>query len=406
MITTIAHGTILDTSTMSMVGDGDVVIEDGVIVQVGGSYSGKADVTIDARGSFVLPGLIDAHVHFRLATMDLASLMQWSEVEYGIVMSRLAADTVQRGFTTVRDLGGDVTGLMRAIDRGDCAGPRIIRAGHMISQTGGHGDARGGHLEPPSCACAMATSPFGIVADGADAVRKASRHILRDGSDFIKIHVSGGVASPRDPLDSVQFTREEIEAAVVEAQHRHTYVAAHAYSSESVTMAVLAGVSSIEHGNHIDAATAKLIAERDAIMVPTLATYVAMDERGERLGLPKQNIAKNKVVLEAGLTSLETARAAGVTMGFGTDLLGESQYMQNRELAIRSEAVPAHELLHSMWNVNARLCRLEGTIGVLAPGAVGDVVVSRVNPLDDIVAFSRHETALSHVVQAGHVVRQ
>jgi len=405
MITVIANGSILDSRTLEYSGEGDVVIEDGVIRQVGGRHSGAADVIVDARGKYVMPGLIDAHVHFRLATMNFVRLTAWTEVEFGIAMARLARETVERGFTTVRDLGGDTQGLKRAIGSGMVVGPRILAAGQMLTQTGGHGDTRGGDLHAPQCACEMPGNAFGLVCDGVDAVIKGARHLLRNGSDFLKVHVSGGVASPADPIDGVQYTREEIRAAVTEAAHRHTYVAAHAYNPESITMAVESGVRTIEHGNLIDSAAASAIASHNAFMVPTLVTYSAMNEMGPVLGLPKRNIEKNVAILEAGLRSLEIALSAGVTLGFGTDLIGETQSFQNRELAIRSEVQPARDVLHSLWNVNAAIIGMEGAVGVLAEGAHGDVVVSTVDPLADIKAFARQDEAISHVILGGRVVR-
>jgi imidazolonepropionase-like amidohydrolase len=204
MRTLIKNGHLLDTKTMEMSEEQALVIEDGLITTIGEKPRGHIDLTFDAKGSFVLPGFIDAHVHFRLASMDFRRLTKWSEVEYGIVMARLARETLLRGFTTVRDVGGDVSGLQRAIKSGEAQGPRIISAGRFISQTGGHGDVEGGVRAVPDCACQMRHTAFGIVADGVDAVRKAARHNLREGSDFLKIHVSGGVATPSDPLDSVQ----------------------------------------------------------------------------------------------------------------------------------------------------------------------------------------------------------
>jgi len=404
MRTVIKNGIVLDTTTMEFVGERAVVIDDGKIVDVAEQHDGSADLVVDADGSYVVPGLIDGHVHFRLATMDFRLLSTMTEVEFGIRMATLAQQTVARGFTTVRDLGGDVTGLVRAIRRGVTGGPRIIRAGRMLSQTGGHGDTEGGHREVPTCACAMRSTAFGIVADGPEAVRKAARHNLRDGSAFLKIHVSGGVATPSDPLESVQFTREEISIAVVEASHRQTYVAAHAYSPESIQLAVGAGVHSIEHGNMLDDASAQTMATANAVLVPTLATYEAMEQLGEELGLPASNRKKNTKVYDAGLASLEVAARNGVTMGFGTDLIGESQVRQNRELVIRHEVEPAVDILRSMWITNSQLCHLDGRIGTLTPGAFGDVVVSRVNPLEDLTSFADPATAFSHVIQAGQLV--
>lgn len=391
----------LDVGAMTFREDGPLVTEAGKIVSIGEEAS--ADVEIDAKGSFMLPGFIDAHVHFRLATLDFSKLQRWSEVEFGIVMAQLAKETLRRGFTTVRDLGGDVEGLIRAIKAGVAEGPRIIRAGRMLTQTGGHGDAESGPRPVPTCACEMRHTAFGIVADGPDAVRKAARHNLRDGSDFLKIHVSGGVASPADPLESVQYTAAEIAAACEEARHRQTYVAAHAYSAESITMAVENGVHTIEHGNMIDAAAAACMVRHGAVMVPTLSTYEAMDLLGREMGFPEANLAKNSKVLEAGLRSLEITREAGVTLGWGTDLIGESQARQRREFAIRAEVETPAEVLHSMYEVNPKLCGLAGEIGTLTPGAVADIVLTKVNPLEDIAALG-DDDVIERVIQAGRPI--
>lgn len=402
--TIVRNGYVLDTATMSFSDSQDVVIEDGVIVDVVKSASANAEIDVDAAGKYVLPGLIDGHVHFRLASLDFRSMLLWGEVQFGIAMARLSEQTIARGFTTVRDLGGDVDGLIQAIERKMIIGPRIVHAGLMLSQTGGHGDAVGGHLDVPSCACALRSDHFSIVADGPEAIRKAARHNLRSGSDFLKMHVSGGVATPMDPLDSVQYTPEEIKVAVIEAQHRGTYVAAHAYIPESITMAVENGVLSIEHGNLIDAESARLLGSSDAIMIPTLVLYEALNEYGAKYGFPSKNLEKNKIIFEAGLTSVDLAVGAGVTLGLGTDLIGEIQKMQNHELVIRSEVQPVADVLRSMWCVNPKLCKMEGKIGVLNPGAFGDIVISRINPLEDIVGFADYERSMTHVLQGGAIV--
>lgn len=407
MRTIVANGSVLDTETMTYRESQDVVIDDGVIVDVDNSGSdsmSEADVVVDATGQFVLPGLIDGHVHFRLATLDFRAMQRWSEVEYGIRMAHLASETLDRGFTTVRDLGGDIKGLTQAISGGVTRGPRIVRAGRMLTQTGGHGDTEGGYREAPTCACDMRSTSFSIVADGVDAVTKAARHNLREGSDFLKVHVSGGVASPSDPLDSVQYTEAELRAVVTEAAHRHTYVAAHAYSPESITLAVECGVHSIEHGNLLDVGSAQTMAAAGSVLVPTLATYQAMSDFGSKFGLPSKNLTKNDQVYSAGLSSLEIARDAGVIMGFGTDLIGETQWMQNQELAIRSQVLSADEILRSMWLTNAKLCGLDGRVGVVSPGAYGDIVVSSIDPVADLTGFADYERSIKQVVQSGKVV--
>ena len=405
MRTVIRNGQVFDTASLDFAGERTVVIEDGRIVDMDGGQV-RGDQDIDAGGAYVMPGFIDSHVHFRLMTLNFRRLASCTEVEFGIVMAQLSRRMLERGFTSVRDTGGDLRGLLRAVSYGWSKAPRVVKSGLMISQTGGHGDIDGSARAVPECGCEMLHSAFSIIADGPDAVRKAARHLLRDGSDFLKIHVSGGVASPRDPMDCMQYTPAEIEAAVVEARNRRTYVTAHAYYPDAIRMAVENGVACIEHGNLIDAPTARLMAEKGAVLVPTLVTYSAMGEMGERLGLPKANLDKNKVVLASGLESLQIAKAAGVEMAFGTDLIGETQTWQNREFAIRAEVLSAREILHSMYVTGPRLLRKEGEVGVLAPGAMGDVVITAINPLDDIAALANPDRVLSYVLKGGEVVWQ
>jgi len=404
MRTVIRNANVFDTPRMEFAGESTIVIDDGVISSIGGKPPANADETIDAQGACALPGFIDGHYHFRLVTMDFHALLHWSEVEYGIVMERLARETLRRGFTTVRDLGGEVNGLIHAFETGIAKGPRVFRAGRMLTQTGGHGDMDGSPRAAPQCACEMRHDAFSIVADGVDAVTKAARHNLRDGSNFIKMHVSGGVASPRDPFDSVQYTKDEIAAVCQEARNRHTYVAAHAYSPESIRLAVENGVHTIEHGNLIDKDAAAAVAKAGAVMVPTLVTYQSMDLLGAELGLPERNRDKNRIVLKAGLGSLEIAAGAGVTLGFGTDLIGETQNRQNLEFTIRAEAQSAKQILTSMYVVNAKLVGAEGKAGVLKEGAYGDVVLCRKNPLGDIRVLTDWEKNFSHVIKAGEIV--
>ncbi|MFQ5699573.1 MAG: amidohydrolase family protein [Myxococcota bacterium] len=404
MTLAILNAVLLDTERMELVGERQLVIEGDRILAVEESLAApRAERVIDARGRFVLPGFIDAHVHHGITTMDFPRLARMTPVERALGMARLAEASVARGFTTVRDVGGEVSGLVRAIESGLCGGPRIVRSGRVLSQTGGHGD-----ILPVAttvlCACQVQTSDFGHVADGPDAVRLAVRHELRGGSDFIKIMTSGGVASPTDPFDCVQYTAEEVRAATLETDHRHTYTTSHAYQPEAIRIAIDNGVRCIEHGNLIDAETAAHMVTRDVTLVPTLVTYKAMAEMGAKVGLPERNLAKNRGVFDAGLRSIELARQAGVTLGFGTDLLGEAQTWQARELAIRADLEPAADVLHAMYRVNARLCRLEDQVGVLVPGACADLVLTRVDPLRDLAALAEPERTLDAVIARGRIV--
>ena len=405
MILTITNATLLDTDSMTLVGERHLTIEDDRIVEVSDAPpTTAAEIAIDGRGRFVLPGFIDAHVHHVITTMDFARGARLSEIERALAMGALAEATVQRGFTTVRDTGGATSGLVKAIESGLCAGPRIVRAGRALSQTGGHGDFRD-EVKAGLCACEVHTNELGAVADGPDAVRKTVRRELREGSQFIKIMTSGGVASPTDPFDSVQYTPEEVAAATIETDHRGTYTTAHAYQPDAISLAIENGVRCIEHGNLIDAPTARRMADLGVTMVPTLVTYQAMAELGEEAGLPRRNLEKNQGVFEQGQASIEIATEAGVELGFGTDLLGEAQPWQNREFAIRAELQEPVEVLRSVYQVNARLCGLEGQIGTLTPGASADIVLSDVDPLRDLAALARPETVLPLVIRQGEVVR-
>lgn len=396
--TIIRGGAIFDPYTMDIQSNELLVIEDGLVSD--SIDATGADIELDAAGQFLMPGFIDAHVHFRLATLNFARLSQWTEVQFGIAMAALAEETLSRGFTTVRDLGGDVIGLQRAIRSGMARGPEIVQANLMITQTGGHGDVEAGVLPVPDCACQMRHSAFGIVADGPDAVRKAARHVLRAGADFLKIHVSGGVATPMDPLDCTQYTAGEIQAAVVEATNRKTYVAAHAYTPDAIQLAVRNGVKCIEHGNLLDEETAQLMKEHDVWLVPTLVTYQGMASEGRKLGFPERNLVKNEAVLASGLESLAIADRLGVKMGWGTDLIGEIQSMQRQEFAIRAQIQTAEAILHAMYVVNPTILNKSDEIGRLSPGMAGNVVITPVNPLDNIAGLAEPD-AVTTVIQRG-----
>jgi imidazolonepropionase-like amidohydrolase len=407
VIVTINNGNVLDPVAGEILGERTVVIEDDHIVDiVEGHFSGSSDASFEARGQYVMPGFIDAHVHHTFPTMDFAKLVRMSMTEISIGMAKAADAYLRRGFTTVRDTGGAISGLVAAIDGGMTPGPRIARAGRVISQTGGHGDFRAGTQDLPMCGCQIHTDHHGNahIADGPDACRKAARVELREGSDFIKIMSSGGVASPSDPFDALQFTPEEIAAVTTETDHRSTYVTSHAYTPEAIRMAVDNGVRCIEHGNMIDEATAARLAELGATMVPTLVTYRAMDDMGEKVGLPAANLAKNKGVFAAGQRSVEIAKAAGVELGFGTDLLGEAQPRQNEEFAIRAELEPAADVLRSMYVTNVKLCGMEGRVGTISRGAFADIVVTPVNPLDDLAALAEPDANVSAIMKGGIMV--
>ena len=386
--------------------EGSSVLVDGErIAEVSdGDIRAPSARVVDCAGRTLMPGLIDAHVHAVITTMNLAAMTQAPPTLVAFEAGRVLEGMLRRGFTTVRDAGGADYGLAEAVERGLVAGPRIFYSGRVLSQTGGHGDFRSRGEPPPACACHIHTTGFAHVADGVDAVRKAAREELRRGAFQVKIMASGGVASPSDPIWNLQYSEGEMRAIVEEAAGWRTYAMAHAYTPEAIRRAVDAGVRSIEHGNLIDRPTAGRMAEAGAFLVPTLVTYFAIDELGRKLGFPAVSQAKVKDVLDAGLASLEIAREAGVRIGFGTDLLGETHDQQSREFAIRARALPPLEILRSATLVNAELLGRPGELGVVAPGALADLLLVDGNPLADVAPLADPERHLRAVVKAGALV--
>ena len=184
--------------------------------------------------------------------------------------------------------------------------------------------AAGARMYGDGCACCNGLQFKSAIADGTDEVRKAAREQMRQGADHVKIMMSGGVASPYDPLDSLQFSEGEVRAAVEEAHAFGRYVCAHAYSAEAITRAARLGVRTIEHGNLIDDAAAKLMAEKGMFLVANLVAYYAMKERAAKFGMTPESLEKNEIVLEGGLRSLEICKRHGVPVAYGSDLLGRA----------------------------------------------------------------------------------
>jgi len=362
----------------------------------------------DLAGRTLMPGLIDAHFHAVAAHPDLSRIEAMPASLLAQYSRGFLEAALQRGFTSVRDAGGADHGLARACDSGLVRGPRLFFSGKALTQTGGHGDfspheTGGGGFMP--CHCCRGGATLASIADGVDAVRRAARDELRKGATQIKIMASGGVASPSDPIWNLQYSDDEIAAAVWEATSWKRYVMAHAYTAEAITRCLELGVRTIEHANLIDAPTAALAARRGAYVVPTLVTYEAMGRYGEGAGLPRHAIDKLHEVAEAGLSSLEILKAAGVRVGLGTDLLGELHRYQSRELSLRAEVLGAAEVLISATSLNAAILQMDGHLGVVAEGALADLLVVDGDPLADISLLERQGDTLAAVLKDGAFVK-
>ena len=362
-----------------------VVVEDGRIKEVAdGSVRAPADAArLACGGRTLMPGLIDAHYHALLVKVDVPSIEDMPASLLYQHARRSLEGALRRGFTTIRDAGGADLGIAMAVEHGLIEGPRVLFSGRGLSQTGGHGDMRmQTRFEP--CGCAGYHGPITQVADGVDAVRRAAREELRKGAHQIKMMVSGGVLSPTDPLWMDQYSDEEIRVGVEEAATRRTYVMAHAHTASAVRRCAELGVRSIEHGTQIDAESAAVAAAAGAFVVPTLVTLIAMIETRAEIGLPSIYADKLQNLGEEGLRSLEVCKAAGVPMGFGTDLLGTLQDRQSQEFLIRSEVLEPVEVLRSATSINAALVQRSGELGTIAPGAVADILVVDGDPLRDL----------------------
>ncbi|MGP9781781.1 amidohydrolase family protein [Glutamicibacter sp. AOP12-B1-11] len=400
-VKTIINATVLDTTDFTLKPEKTLEIRDGLIAEIRQSIAADREVpgVLDVGGRIVMPGLIDAHVHVTAATAGLGEIAHSSPNYIAAKSKRIMEQMLARGFTTVRDVAGADYGLARAVEEGLFHGPRLIFGGKALSQTGGHGDMRGpGETKLDDHRCCPA---IGVVCDGETAVRKAARDQLRTGAHHLKIMLSGGVASPTDRVDSIQFSDAEIRAAVEEAEACNRYVTGHAYTARAVNRGLRLGVRCIEHGNLIDDESVELFKEFGAFLVPTLVTYVHLKRDGAATGLPLESQRKVDTVLAAGLQSLERATKGGVKIAFGTDLLGEMHQYQSEEFEIRAQVQSSEQVLRSASTTAAELISAAGKLGVLAPGAHADLLVLNADPLADVSILARPDECIDLVLKAG-----
>ena len=396
------NGLIFDGRSPDLLADHAVVVEDGLITEISTTAPGPSESIVDLKGATLIPGLIDAHFHAYAAEIDFLKLESYPPTYLSHRGGHLLTRALRRGFTTVRDVGGADYGLWRAIEEGYIEGPRLFFCGRAFSQTGGHGDVRGPGTSADwqPCACSP-RGPLAEVVDGTDALRRAAREALRHGAHHLKLFLSGGISSPTDPIWMSQFSEEEISVVVAEAARRRAYVAAHAYGPEAIQRGVSCGVRSIEHANLIDNVTARRVAAAGAFVVPTLATYDSLERHGKEAGAPAYLLDKLREVKDKGLEAIEICRAAGVKLGFGTDLLGDLHAYQRDEFRLRSEIETPFQILASATSVNAELLNMPGKLGCIAVGAYADLLAISGNPLEDISLLYAQSNAITGVWKGG-----
>lgn len=387
--------------------DHDVLVKSNKIVRVAQNIESKEGINvIHGKGKTLMPGMIDAHTH-TMFQGTMPDLMNKDLAYTALVAAKRAEETLNRGFTSVRDLAGNPFSLAKTIDDKLYVGPRIVASGAMISQTSGHSDTRSnvtfedqyvqdvGHL---------------TVADGVDEVLIAVRQNLMRGASFIKISAGGGVASSYDPLDVTQYTLPEMQAAVDAAADYGTYVSAHAYTDKAVQRAIKAGVKVIEHGQMIGEETAKMMAENDVWLnvQPFLPEYNPYPEKSF-------SHAKYKMLAARTDRAIKAAKEHGVKITWGTDVIlaPEAAHLQSQFVADMANWFTPYEVLKMVTHDNGQLLAMsglrspyqDGKLGVIEEGAYADILLVNGNPLEDITLMAKPDSSLALIMKDGDIVK-
>ncbi|KAI0669669.1 hypothetical protein C8Q78DRAFT_1041478 [Trametes maxima] len=405
-----AEGKVLDGLRDVLTNDGLIVSLDPAGSGVPGSHGSTPDskspppIDVDLSGKYLCPGLIDCHVHVTAVpgVKTMSELVQTPEELVHLRSTYVLREMLFRGFTTVRDTGGASKALASAISEGLIVGPHLFQCGRALSQTGGHSDFSSATSSSTGC-CGGHSQSLGRTCDGVPQVLKATREELKGGADFIKIMCGGGVASPTDAIETVQFTADEIRAITTTCrQMGNKHSTAHAYTDASVLHAIENGVKGIEHGNLISRDTAKLMAERGIFLTPTLACYGIMVRPPFEDFLPPEGKVKNEQVMTRGLDALKIADEAGVTICYGSDLLTSMHALQTEEFTVRSSVLSSLKVLRHA-TTNAAQMLGDPKLGRVAEGSYADLLVLDANPLDDVRVLDYPEKHLYAVIRGGKV---
>lgn len=389
----------------------DILIDGGRISAMPARGQGPQDAQrIDCGGRTVIPGLIDTHWHTTLVGVSQVAAMTQEISLVHLISGREAGNALMRGFTTVRDVGGPAFGLQAAIDRGVVPGPRIFPSGAILSQTSGHGDFRFANslpMMPSDPADYAMRQGMTALADGVPEVLRRTREQLMKGASQIKISAGGGVASQYDPLESLQFTLDEMRAAVDAAADWGTYVCAHIYTAPGIRRCLEAGVRSIEHGQLADEDTVRMMADKDAWW--SIQPFL-MDEDANRYTDPKA-VAAQKAVSEGTVRAFELADRHGVNWAFGTDILYGGGDSQGRQLAKLARYMSPLAALHratgaagAMLALSGARAPYQGRLGVIAPDALADLLVIDGDPAANL-DWLADTTNLRLIVKDGRIVK-
>jgi imidazolonepropionase-like amidohydrolase len=385
-------GMLYDGTGHGTIADARVVLDDGRVSAVGPIEDvpePDGAERIDHSGEFVLPGLIDAHLHLAgMRTLSPFSRLTERDRE-PLRTARATVDCrelIEAGFTTVRDVSSKIgLGLRDAIEEGEIPGPRVYTSGLAFSQTGGHSDT---HYIPHRWVEDQDPSP---IVDGETACRRGARKRIRKGVDLLKIMATGGVLSEKDDPHHSHFTDAEIRAFVEEAHRVEIPVAAHAQGAAGVKDAIRNGVDTIEHGVYLDDEAIQLFLERDAVLVPTLSVMDRIYTHGEDHGIPPWGMRKTREAREAHVESIREAHEAGVTIAAGTDFIGpelvpHGENAVELELYVEMIGMEPIEALHAATGAAAETVP-DDDVGTLTPGDHADVLAVSTDPRDDVTAL-------------------
>ena len=408
---------IFDGKSAALSAPSNVLIRGNTIDQISANtitVDANANVEVIAgNGRVLMPGLIDAHWHLFMAATPQPVLMTSEPSYLHLLAARQAEATLMSGFTTVRDLGGPVFGLKRAIDEGVMVGPRIYPSGAMISQTSGHGDFRFLFELPRRLGGPLSNSELeGIaaIADSPDEVRLRAREQLRHGASQIKLMAGGGVSSPFNPIESTQFTEAEIRAAVEAAENWGTYVTVHAYMPRAIRQAIAAGVKCIEHGHLIDEPTAKLMADNGIWWSLQPLRY---DEGAFRRMSPVSQ--KKALKVWAGTdNAYKLAKKYKIKTAWGADILFDpgAARRHGTDLSVMVQWYTPAEVLKMATADNGELMALSGVmnpypgkLGVVKPGALADLLLVDGDPIADIKLVENPEKNFVVIMKDGKIYK-
>ena len=405
----IFNGTLIDGRGGPPIADGAVLVEEGRIVAAGAraSVTARPDATaIDARGGWILPGLIDTHVHVMLEGLNIPRMLT-TPFSYNFykALSHMRR-TIDAGITTVRDAGGADLGLKQAQADGLIVGPRMQISVTALSITGGHGDG----WMPSGFSLDLFPPYPGMPdnkCDGVEEVRRKVREVLRAGAEVIKVCSTGGVLSPTDHPEFTQFTEEELRVMVQEGAYRRGIkVMAHAQSAEGIKNAVRAGIHSIEHGIYLDDEAIDLMLAHGTFLVPTLLAPLSVLEQAETTGnMPEYGVRKARETIEIHSESIAKAHQAGVAIAMGTDAGVMPHGTNLRELGLMvNVGLSPMEAIVATTKVAAECLGWQDRIGTLERGKLADVVVAATDPLADVRALEKTENIVL-VMQEGKVVK-